>query len=471
MSRLVPLLDFVPAATSRFERPIHLRPVAHLLERSRLESLRVVVSAPPRHGKTELLTHAVPWRLLEDPALRIGYATYGQRFSEKRSARMRGIAEHVGVPLAGDSTSKADWRTGVEDGGVWATSIGGPITGEGFELLVIDDPVKDRATAESTTERDKLYDWFNDTAFTRLEPGGACIVFMARWHEDDLAGRLIRDGWDHVVLPAVDAEGQSLWPERWPIERLREIEEKLGPYSWSSLYLGSPMPRGGALFRDAHFYDELPAQFRIGKGIDIAYTAKTRADRSAAVVLLSSGGFFYVASVTTAQVQVPEFLRTLAHLDQPYPGAWHWYTSTTESGLAHLATASCGVHIVSERAAVDKFMRAQGVAAAWNAGKVLLPRRAPWLDAFIAEVCGFVGIGDRRDDQVDALASAFSRTGGWRSGFDPYADADKRPFVNRYTSPLDDGSGPSATLAGFAQPLADYAYSVYQQSNRKPTSY
>src|SRR5688572_14314001 len=138
--RLATLLDFVPLVTRRFDRPSHLAEVAAIFERTRFEPVRAVVDAPPRHGKTVFIEHAIPWRLLPEPELRIGYATYGQRFSEKRSARMRAIAAQVRVPLDRDSQAKADWRTGVEEGGVWATSVGGPITGEGFELLVIDDP-------------------------------------------------------------------------------------------------------------------------------------------------------------------------------------------------------------------------------------------------------------------------------------------------------------------------------------------
>jgi predicted phage terminase large subunit-like protein len=410
--KLVPLLDFVPAATPRFQRPQHLAPVAALLERTRVEPVRAVVSAPPRMGKTEILQHGVAWRLLDNPGLRVGYATYGQRFSEKRSAKIRAIHGRVGGPIDDDARSKSDWRTGVDDGGVWATSVGGAIVGEGFDLLLIDDPHKGRAEVESAIERDKVYAWFTDDAYTRLEPDASAIVFMARWHEDDLAGRLIRDGWDHVVLPAIDLDGGSLWPERWPVARLRAIEETLGPYSWESLYQGRPLPRGGALFRDVACYDALPSTFRIGKGIDLSYSGKTRSDQSAAVVLFESGGVFYVVDVRTARVKVPEFMQVLAAVDRTHPGPWHWYTSSTETGVAEIATASAGVHIVSERAGVDKYMRAQGIAAAWNAGRVLLPRSAPWLDAFISEVCGFTGVGDRHDDQVDALASAFVRAGG-----------------------------------------------------------
>src|SRR5262249_16194043 len=149
-------------------------------------------------------------------------------------------------------------------------------------------------------------------------------------------------------------------------------------------YQGQPVPRGGALFRDACYYDALPTNFRIGKGIDVAYAARTRSDSSAAVVLLESNGLLYVADVRSLPVKVPEFLSILAAVDVRYPGRWKWHTSTTEVGLAELATATAGVTILAERATVDKFVRAQPIAAAWNAGKVLLPRRAPWLDAFLS---------------------------------------------------------------------------------------
>lgn len=412
-SEPLPLLDFVPKATPRFWRPDHLAPVADLIAATRDKPIFACVSAPPRHCKTELFHHAVPWILQDMPGLRVGYATYGQRFSEKRSARMRAIAQRVGVPIDGESSSKANWRTGVDDGGVWATSVGGPITGEGFDLLIIDDPVKGRASAESAVERENLWEWFNEDAYTRIEPGGSCIIFMARWHEDDLVGRLVRDGWPYLNLKAIGDDGAALCPRRFTVESLGKIRDQLGPYGWASLYMGSPMPRGGALFRDTYFYDALPRNgFRIGKGLDLAYSAKTRADKSSAVVMMEAGGVYYVVDVKLAHAKVPDFLKVLAATDSEYPGPWHWYTSTTEQGIADLATATAGVTIQSERASVDKYMRAQGVAAAWNAGRVLLPRKAPWLDAFVSEVCGFTGQGDRHDDQVDALTSAFARAGG-----------------------------------------------------------
>ena len=432
---LVPLLDFIPAATTKFARPAHLASVAAMLERASREPVRGVVSLPPRHGKTELMKHAVAHRLLSRPDTRVIYATYGQRFSEKRSREMRTLFKRIGGPLAEDAAARADWRTGIEDGGVWATSVGGSVTGEGGDLIIVDDPHKGRAEAESALEREKTREWFVDDLLSRCEPGASVIVVQTRWHPSDLAGHLLGEGWDHIALPALDEGGRALWPERYSAERLIEIRETIGEYSWSSLYQQSPRSRGGALFGDVHFYDELPRDdIRIGKGLDLAYAAKTRADKSAAVVLVESKGIFYVVHVLRAETKVPDFMTMLAIIDQRWSGSWHWFTSTTETGLADLATATAGVHVTSERASVDKFMRAQGVAAAWNAGKVRLPRHAAWVDAFVSEVCGFVGVNDRHDDQVDALSSAFTKLGGFRQPA-RYDEADQKQLERMLPAP------------------------------------
>lgn len=406
--RLAPLLDFVPKASPRFVRPSHLAPVAALLERSESESVRGVLSLPPRHAKTELIKHFVARRLLARPELRVIYSSYSQRFAEKKSREIRALYKRLGGKLANDAASRADWRTGIDEGGVWATSVGGSVTGEGGDLIIVDDPHKGRAEAESAIEREKVHEWHRDDLETRAEPDASVFVIQTRWVVDDLAGHLVAGGeYEGVALPALSENGVALWPERFSAEKLMKIRDRIGEYSWQSLYQQSPRPRSGALFEGVTFYDALPEAFRIGKGCDLAYSAKTRSDSSAGVVGLMHDSIFYVTDVRTAQVKVPDFLAMLSTVDARYPGAWHWYTSSTEAGVADLSALASGVTVTAHRATVDKYMRAQPVAAAWKAGRVRLPRSAPWLDRFVAEVCGFVGIGDRHDDQVDALASAF----------------------------------------------------------------
>lgn len=437
-ARIKPLLEWIPLATPRFAPPVHLAPLTALLERTRREEVRAVVHAPPRHGKSETIWHGIAWLLLQQPALSVGYVTYAQRFSEKRSRRGRELARHVGVSLAGDASSKTDWRTGVDDGGVWATSISGAITGEGFKLIIVDDPVKDRATAESALEREKAYEWFNDVAFTRLEPGASCIVLQTRWHEDDLAGRLIADGWEHVRLPAIDDDGRALWPARYNAEKLREIREQLGEYAWSSLYQGEPRPRGDQLFGDVVFYDELPSgDGQCGIGVDLAYTEKKTGDYSVAVVVVRLGDLTYVVDVVRAQMLAPAFAARLVALRMQHPTAsWRAYLAGTEKGVADFFTSTFDLALGAMRPNGDKFVRAQPVAAAWNAGKVLLPRRAPWLNAFVDELKSFSGVKDPHDDQVDALAAAFDvadtgRFGGEAVIVASSRGADSFAFSNR----------------------------------------
>jgi predicted phage terminase large subunit-like protein len=232
---------------------------------------------------------------------------------------------------------------------------------------------------------------------------------MAAWHEDDPGRRLSRMGWDHVHLPAIDDHGQALWPERFPIPRLRAIQDQLGDYGFESLYQGRPRPRGGAVFRDVHTYDTLPEGLHLAIGVDFAYSTRTHSDYSVAIVLGTDGEQFFVIDVVRMQVTAPVFQAELDRLQRQYPSAdLVAYVSGTERGVVDMMIAQ-GLNRLQPKPVVgDKFTRSQPVAAAWNGGNVLVPAKdTGWRDPFISEVCGFTGIRDRRDDQVDALAAAF----------------------------------------------------------------
>src|SRR5690606_18685649 len=187
--------------------------------------------------------------------------------SKSRTARR--LAVDAGVSLADDAKTVSEWRT-PEGGGLLATGVGGPLTGQGITGLgIIDDPLKNRLEAESALMRDRIWEWFTDVSASRLDPGASAIVVATRWHSDDLSGRLIADGWEYVNLPAINDDGQALWPERYDLERLREIEKQVGAYTWASLYQGQPVPRGGAVFDGVTTYDALPeGPYRAAVGFD-----------------------------------------------------------------------------------------------------------------------------------------------------------------------------------------------------------
>lgn len=406
---LTGLVDFVPRINPRFVPPVHLAAVAELFERAERGPIRAVVSAPPRHGKTELLLTAVAWRCLRHPELTNCYATYNLPFALSKSRVARDYALAAGVQLREDAASLTEWRTH-HGGGLLATSVGGVLTGHGVNMLLIDDPHKDRAHAESAVDRAFIHEWFRGTAMTRVEPGGSVIVFHTRWREDDLIGELLRDEeneWENVWLPAISDAGEPLWPERWTVEALTKRRSEVGEYDWASQYQGRPQPKSGQLFGDVTFYDELPKDgYRIGIGVDMAYSTKKKADWSVAVVCYRRGDIVYVADVIRMQELQPKFhARLKAESDNRYKGArWRMYVSSTEKGLTDMAQAD-GLPLVGVLATQDKYVRALPAAAAWNAGKLRVPRDAPWLEEFLRELQAFDK--GRYDDQVDALAAAF----------------------------------------------------------------
>lgn len=413
-----PLLDFVPRITPRWSRPEHLRPLAELLERAEREPVRALVSVPPRHGKTELVLHAIAWWLRRHPEQACGYASYAADLARSKSRQARDYAQRAGVRLRDDSKALAEWRT-PEGGGLLATGVGGPLTGHGVGLLFVDDPHKNRLEAESATIRDAVHGWFTSTAMTRVEPRGSVIVVHTRWHPDDLIGRLADDdesvGWEVVSLPAI-AEldepsgrraGEALWADRWPVEALERRRREVGEYDWASLYQGRPRPRGGSVFGDAHLYTSLPSTYRVAIGVDLAYTERTSSDYSVAVVMAESAGTFFVLDVVRLQVSAPTFGERLRALREAYAGARLFsYVGGTEKGVADFLRRE-GVPLETRPAVADKFVRSQPAAAAWNQGRILLPASAPaWVDPLLGEVRAFTGVKDRRDDQVDALVAA-----------------------------------------------------------------
>lgn len=409
------LLDFIPALTPGYVSPRHLWPLAGALERTAGEPVEYWFTVPPRHGKTETLDHGAAWALLRNPATRILYASHTATFARKQSKRIRSLASLVGVGPV-DGSDRADEWENRSGGGLVARGVGGEVTGRGFDLILIDDPIKSSKAATSAIQREGVWDWLRADIFTRLEPGGSVVVVHTRWHPDDPIGHLISEGWPGQCIRAIAepgdddgrAIGEALWPERWSVEQLDRIRRsaRCGEYNWASLYQGRPRPRGGTVFGEPHYYDDLPrAGYRIGHGCDLAYTAKTSADYSVVVTCYQIGDTLYVVDVQRKQVDAPAFVLTLKAQHSQHAGPMLWHASGTERGAAQFIQRAIPAFSVRNTTA-DKFVRAQPVAALWNDGKVLLPRDAKWHDVFVAEVCGFTGVGDVHDDQVDALASA-----------------------------------------------------------------
>lgn len=407
------LMKFIPWATPAYGEPLHLKPIVDVFERAIAgESVRVCFCAPPQHGKSDTLSHAVAWGLWKRPDWRFGYATYGDALvKDKSRLAQRVVRERLGMAL--DTTAVAQWDT-PEGGGFVGTSIRGAFTGKRVNLTVIDDPYKNRAEAESPTTRRTVVDFLNDVVETRLTPDGSCIAFLARWNPEDLIAHCIKEGWTFVRLQALnDVTGEPLWPQRWSKEALEKKRERVGDFTWESLYQGRPRPRGSVVFGPPTTYTELPKVFRTAGGLDLSYAAKKSSHWSVAVLTRKAGGKLYVVDVLRRKVDVTVFRRELHALHSKAPSTrWRWYTSTTETGLGQMfREAPFAVPVVPVLAKADKLTRALPCAAAWNRGDVLVPENAPWLDEFLAVITNFTGTGGQ-DDDVDALVGAYDESQG-----------------------------------------------------------
>jgi hypothetical protein len=225
---------------------------------------RLLIMAPPRHGKTELVSRRFPaWYLGRHPDHDFISASYGSELAQDFGRDVRNIVASSeyqrlfpSVRLAADSQAKDRWHIS-GGGGYLAAGVGTAITGRGAHIFSIDDPVKSRLEAESAVTRAATWDWYRSVAYTRLMPGAAIVLTLTRWHEEDLAGLLLRqeadggDQWEKLILPAIGPDGRALWEDAYPVGVLDQIRRTIGEYEWNALYAQQPRPRGGAFFAES----------------------------------------------------------------------------------------------------------------------------------------------------------------------------------------------------------------------------
>ena len=372
------------------------------------------------------MLHWIAWQLVRDPTTRILYVAHTATFATKQSRTARRLARMAEVEISEEAAKADEWETSA-GGGLVARGIDGDYTGRGFDVIIVDDPIKGHKAAESAHQREVLWSAFTIDIFSRLEPEASIVVVHTRWHVDDLIGRLIKSstlGFEYLNIQAIAENdndplkrqlGEALWPQRWPVKALEERRNIVGEHAWAALFQGVPRPRGNKVFGEPHFYDVLPdTGYRVGYGVDLAYTEKTSADYSVLIrgyvvqEKLADGKTrkrLYVTHAWRQQVEPTVFVETIKAARRDKPGPVLWYASGTEKGTA-LFFRKEGITLAVRNANSDKFQRAQPVAAAWNRGDVLVPSWAPdWMHVFLDELSNFTGIKDVNDDQVDACAA------------------------------------------------------------------
>lgn len=442
----LPLLDFIEQQSGgRVSRPEHLAEYVALFEAADRgdTELRAVVDAPVQHGKTTVAEWGIAWLLLRHPDWPIMYVTYDVRKAEKHSRRIRKLFLECGGQIKEDFNTIHQWET-TENGGLLATSRDGDLTGNPARLILFDDPYKNYEEAADADVRERLEEKFANEAVTRMAPRSAIIIVASRWHEDDLSGTKVAEGFQHVHLEAirVDEHGEehALCPwgpdPRVPrdLEWLRGVRASLvesgRESTWWSLYQGSPRPTGAGLFKDATYHEgELPRIVRWAWGVDLAFSAGAKGDRTALVLLgLGEDGIVYVLHVWSVRQGIVEARASVrGHLAMQPDAPIATYASGPEIGsYQSLAAERDPIRVAVMPARFSKYVRARRTAERWNAGKLRVPSGRPWGAAFVRLVKAFTGADGEVDDEVDGLVAAHDRLmvgsasegskGGWTVG-------------------------------------------------------
>jgi predicted phage terminase large subunit-like protein len=410
-----------------------------------------MVFMPPRHGKSELVSRRLPAYILGKlPDAQIIACSYSADLAQRMNRDTQRIIDdpryHALFPdtqLFGANVRTVAQGTYLRNSDIFevvghrgtyrSAGVGGGITGMGFDFGIIDDPVKNRAEAESKTYRDALWEWYTSTFYTRAEKDAAILVTCTRWHQDDLAGRLLEhakgddgDDWTVIDFPAIKeddhdpadirAVGDPLWPDKYSSDRLAKIKAVLGSYQWSALYQQRPTPAEGGMFKRAWFdiVDAIPAGGRWVRWWDRAATSKT-GDYSAGVLMQAHEGRFYIIDVQRGQWSTEErnaIMRQTAALDAQRTNGECAIWTEQEPGssgvdvVKAIVTMLAGYSINYEPSTGSKEVRAMPFAAQCEAGNVKLVK-AGWNGAYLDELCAFPF--GTNDDQVDASSGAFNK--------------------------------------------------------------
>jgi predicted phage terminase large subunit-like protein len=432
--------EFIARCNPRYQFYRHCEELIAVLQRVADDELqRVMVFMPPRHSKSETVSRLfTAYYLYRHPERFVGLASYGADLAYTLSRAARDNFVKAGGQLSKAAKAVKQWLT-TAGGGFWAAGVGGPATGKGFHLGVIDDPVKDAQEAASEAIRRRNKDWFDSVFATREEPGGALVVLQTRWHEDDLSGYLLSleadepEHWHIVNMPAIAEEpqrfpptctvhpdwrerGQALCPERYSIEKLTKLARRIGEYFFGALFQQRPRPKEGGLFKAGKvtFVDAIPAGIlRWVRRWDLAATDGD-GDYTAGVLMgLTEDDRPVLADVERGQWgpdQRNRIIKETAELDRQRFGHVR-IVVPQDPGSAGVDAAHAlikllaGFSVTTERETGDKALRAEPLAAQWNAGNVIVVR-GHWNTAYLNELTGFPNA--RYDDQVDGSSGAFN---------------------------------------------------------------
>lgn len=408
---------------------------------------RLIISMPPQEGKSQRASRRFPtWLLTRNRDLRIAIASYEHRTARRWGRDIRNdIAANpqLGLSVAKDSSAADEWTLEGHAGGVYAVGIGGALTGRPVDLLIIDDPIKDREQADSAVYRDRVWDWWTDVAVGRLAPGAPVVLILTRWHEDDLAGRLLAadDGhlWQVINIPALadhrPETGQTDLLGRKPGQWLKSargrtdaqweaIRISVGARTFTALYQGRPSPESGdVLLRDWWRRYTVPpwsqqpdGSYSVAEGTllqswDMAFKDTKSSDFVVGQVWAHHSAQALLVDQVRARLSFTDTIAAFTRMCERWPQSAAKLVEDKANGTAVIDSLRLKIPgIVAVNPTESKYARAQAVAPFVEAGNALIPDPGVALfdvEGFVEECAAFPNAA--HDDQVDAMSQALSR--------------------------------------------------------------
>lgn len=403
----------------------HLEIIKHLEALERGDIDRLIISMPPRHGKSQLSSIFFPvWFLGRNPKKRVAIVSNGRDLASdfgrdtRNLVRSSNFTNVFDAQMSEDSFSVLKWDL-AQGGGLLSLGLGGQFVGRGADLLVIDDPHKSGEEADSPTARDSVWSWYQHVAYQRLEAGGRICLTMTRWHNDDLAGRLLEkarnDGWTEINFPAIATndekcrkEGEALWPWKYDNDALARIKNTIGSKAWGAQYQQTPLLEESAIFKRNwfRFYDTLPHVYRYIWSWDTASKAKASHDFSVGTFWAECENGYYLVYVWRKKCIYTDLKRAIAEMQEMW-----------EADMILIEDASSGIQLLQDLQETttlpvlpekvegrSKEARASAVSPLFEAGKVFFPRNEEFVNILVDELLSFPA--GKRKDQVDSVSQA-----------------------------------------------------------------
>lgn len=416
----------------KYKSAPHNRLLAEKLDAvERGEIKRLMVFMPPRHGKSMTISESFPSYFIgKNPERRVIEASYGDDLAIKFGRMNKQKIDVYGEQLFGITINKknaSNKNFGIEGhrGGMISSGIFGTVTGEGADLLIIDDPIKNRQEANSETYRNRVWDEWQNTLYTRLHPGGAVIIVLTRWHEDDLAGRLLRsepDVWEVVSLPAEAEEndilgrepGEPLWSSHgFDSDWMTATKRAVGGQAWASLYQQRPSPAEGSIFNRKwwKYYKVLPSRFdELIQSWDCAFKDNNDSDFVVGQIWGRIGADVYLVDQVRGRMDIVATMNAIRSLSKKYPKASKKLVEDKANGPAVIQMLGRQIPgLIPVNPEGGKIVRAQAVSPFFESGNVFIPDPDlfPWVHDYVEEFAVFPN--GKNDDMVDSSTQAVNR--------------------------------------------------------------